>query len=334
MNTTVDDMLQYSDLDRRIWAEELEEFVPQRLFDAHVHLWNDAFATPATPRPNDWRDHNTDLADQRRIGEILFPGRELHYLAFPVPVKSADYDRLTPWLIQELSADPQSYGAMLVVPEMSGQYVADTIRRHPGLVGLKPYYALTGKPRPDITDYLPEAQMEVADEHRLAVILHLPDGPERSLPELEHFVAQYPRIRWILAHCAASGNPFQLERVIGRLRDLPNLWYDTSGNNELYTLMLLLKYENRQRILFATDSALVMGGCRRSKAVSYAYATHFLHLENATFRVYEQLRTMRHACRLFELLPAEIDDFFYHNARMLLEQLRQQPVRENMEPWK
>ena len=322
MDLNPDKILQYSELDRKIWVEELDDFVPRRMFDAHVHLWNDAFATQATPQNIDWLDYNTGFAEQRQIGEIIFPGRELHYLAFPTPIKPADYDRLTPWLVSELRADPQSYGAMLVTPEMSGIYVNEYIFRYDNLVALKPYFTLTSASNPTISDYFPEEQMEVADTLGLAVILHLPDGPKLALPDLERFIAKYPRIRWILAHCAASHNPSQLERVIERLRDLPNLWYDTSGNNDLYTLMLLLKYENRQRILFGTDNALIMGGCRRSKSVSYAYTTHFLHLKDGTLRVYEQLRVMRQACRLFEVSSVGTEDLFFNNARKLLSSLR------------
>ena len=332
MDSDPDRILQYSNLDRKIWVDELNDFVPQRIFDAHAHLWNDAFATPATPHNNDWRDFNTGLTELRRISALLLPGRELHFLAFPTPINPVDFDRLNSWTAEELRADPQSYGAMLVTPEMSGNYVSEYINRYDNMIALKPYYTFTSVSNPMITDYFPEKQMEVANSFGLAVVLHLPDGPKSALSELENLVAKYPRIRWILAHCAASGNPFQLERVIERLSDLPNIWYDTSGNNEFYTLMLLLKYENRQRIMFATDNALIMGGCRRGKNISYAYTTHFLYLKDATFRIYEQLRIMRQACRLLELSSSEIYDLFYHNTRKLLEQLP--PVQKNMESGK
>ena len=33
--------LEPTDLHRRIWEEELEEFLPKQLFDAHLHFFND-----------------------------------------------------------------------------------------------------------------------------------------------------------------------------------------------------------------------------------------------------------------------------------------------------
>ena len=38
-----------TDLDRRIWEEELESFVPEKVFDAHVRIWSEANARPETP---------------------------------------------------------------------------------------------------------------------------------------------------------------------------------------------------------------------------------------------------------------------------------------------
>ena len=36
-------MIQLNDVDRRIWEEELAEFVPQRIYDVHTHLYRWAF---------------------------------------------------------------------------------------------------------------------------------------------------------------------------------------------------------------------------------------------------------------------------------------------------
>lgn len=324
-----DDILKYSELDREIWENELEKFVPHDIFDAHTHVWNDGFATPVTPRNNDWRDYNTGMSELKRISEIMFPNRNVQFLTFPMPIRPANYDGLTEWLSQELAVSPNSYGAMLVTPDMSSGYIDAFINKYTNIVALKPYYALVQNPAPAITEYFPEEQMEVAHANRLAVMLHLPDGPSRSLPDLAKFITKYPRIQWILAHCAASGNPYQLERSVEQIRNLPNVWYDTSGNNDLYTLSLLLRHENHGRIIFGTDNCLVIGGCRRSKCIAYAYTTYYLHLPPAqsTFRCYEQLRIMRQACELFEVPPTTIEGFFFGNARNLLRLLRdREPV--------
>ena len=68
--------LQLTDADRRIWQEELDGFVPRRIFDIHTHVYR-------------W-DFNTDPAkDSSHLHELI--GK-----AYPV----ADYQgrRLCLWL--------------------------------------------------------------------------------------------------------------------------------------------------------------------------------------------------------------------------------------------
>lgn len=38
-------MLEYREHDQQFWEEELEDFVPQRIFDAHFHLFRRADMT-------------------------------------------------------------------------------------------------------------------------------------------------------------------------------------------------------------------------------------------------------------------------------------------------
>jgi len=35
--------LELNDVDRRIWRDELDEYVPRRVFDVHTHLYRFAF---------------------------------------------------------------------------------------------------------------------------------------------------------------------------------------------------------------------------------------------------------------------------------------------------
>ena len=39
----------YNEHDRQIWEEELADFVPARVFDAHVHLLDPALLSAETP---------------------------------------------------------------------------------------------------------------------------------------------------------------------------------------------------------------------------------------------------------------------------------------------
>ena len=40
-----------TDRDRQVWQEEFEDFVPERVFDAHIHLYNRSCLLPGTRFP-------------------------------------------------------------------------------------------------------------------------------------------------------------------------------------------------------------------------------------------------------------------------------------------
>ena len=56
-------IFEYRDFDRRVWEEELEGFVPEVIYDMHVHLWSEAHKGELTGPPTglrlevDYQDH-------------------------------------------------------------------------------------------------------------------------------------------------------------------------------------------------------------------------------------------------------------------------------------
>ena len=47
-----------------------------------------------------------------------------------------------------------------------------------------------------------------------------------------------------------------MEDSIRFLCDLPNIWYDTSAVNDLYSHFLLMKHEDRKRVMFGSDNVV------------------------------------------------------------------------------
>ena len=152
-----------------------------------------------------------------------------------------------------------------------------------------------------ICDFLPESLIEVAHHKKLAITMHLakPTGPADpdNQRDLARYTREYPNAQWILAHCARSFNSFMMEEAIHFLCDLPNIWYDTSAVNDLYAHYLLMKHEDRKRVMFGSDN--VVAGCARGKYITYGRAWLFYpgneagtpHCDSrATLVIYEQLR--------------------------------------------
>ena len=157
----------------------------------------------------------------------------------------------------------------------------------------------------------------------------MPDGANspQNITDLKYLTKKYPNVKWILAHCARAFNSTFLERSIHILKHLPNIYYDTSAVNDLYTHYLLLKHESINRIMFGSDN--VAAGCARGKYITYGRAWQFYpgaeQLEHcdgrATLVVYEQLLQQKRAADILELSSDAINKLFWKNAESLINNL-------------
>jgi hypothetical protein len=333
------------DLDCRIWASELEGFVPDRIFDVHTHIYRWQFNADLQKDAGPLGEligrgfPEADWAALAACDAALMPGREVHRLAFGYPFSPAcDFDGSNRFVAREVGRDPHSGALMLVHPSMSAEHLEEQLAGQ-GFLGLKPYrfYASTGDAVScRITDFLPEHQIEVAHRRRRLVMLHLAkrDGiadPE-NLDDLALLVAKYPGVRWILAHCARSYSAWAIQRAAPRLRGLANVWYDTSSVCESDAIEALLTVAGADRVMYGSDDLPV--GAVRGKYIVFGHAwaylseqRHALDLSHCdgrmTFVRYEQLRAMRRAALRLGLNTAQIDDLFCNTAERLIESVRE-----------
>ena len=84
MPVSIDD---YSPHDQQIWDEELQDFVPDRVFDAHIHMFDPAHL-PAGSAAKPWV--RSDFAMLKRWAERLYPNRETHFLVLGTPIAGID----------------------------------------------------------------------------------------------------------------------------------------------------------------------------------------------------------------------------------------------------
>ena len=333
-----------TDLDRQIWREELQAFVPHRIFDIHAHVYQWASNTDPDKQNSPCRellgdrfaDAPWDLLDA--CDGLLMPGREVHRLAFPFPFKeSCDFEASNRFVAEQVQPDPASGALMLVHPDMSADDLDEKIDRH-GFLGFKAYrfYSSTGDAVDcRITDFLPQHQIAVADRRRLLIMMHLAKrdaiaDPE-NLADLERLSERYPNARWILAHCARSYSSWPIERAASLLRRLANVWYDVSSVCESDAIAGLLDTVGPDRVMYGSDDVPV--GVLRGKYISFGHAwaylsetNHSLDLSHCrpqmTFTRYEQLRAMSRAAGNLSLTRRQIEAIFHDTAMGLVESVR------------
>lgn len=337
-------MLDLNDVDRRIWAEELDPFVPQRVFDVHTHVYRWRFNTDRAKdsSPSAALFGRTfpeaDRALLNAWDAALLPGRQVERLSFGFPFSpSCDFEASNRHAAAQAAGDGCSGALMLVHPTMSPQYLEEQIKTH-GFLGFKPYrfYSRTGDAvQCRITDFLPEEQIAVADRRGLIVMLHLAKrdaiADRENAEDLVRLTAKYPRAKWILAHCGRSYSAWPIQRAIGKLAGLPNVWYDTSSVCESDAIEALLAGMGPDRVMYGSDDLPV--GVLRGKYVTFGYAWAFLSEKNhtmdlshcdgrMTFVRYEQLRAMRRAALRLGLTRLQIENVFYHTACRLIQSVR------------
>jgi hypothetical protein len=98
--------------------------------------------------------------------------------------------------------------------------------------------------------------------------------------------------------------------------------------NELYSHYLLMKHEDRKRVMFGSDN--IVAGCDRGKYVTWGRAWYQFngipgvqHCDpTPTFVIYEQLRQERQVADMLGLTQEEIEDHFSANAERFIAQVR------------
>ncbi|MDD5728253.1 MAG: amidohydrolase family protein [Victivallales bacterium] len=324
-------LLIYNDFDREFWNRELEAFVPRKIYDMHTHLWTESGQEHLPPAVGGGLRTENGLQALKNWSAQLFPDRECHFLALGTPIPGMNVAAHNQWLAQELAADAASVAGMLVTPATVQDELREGFVKHKFLA-VKPYLFFAPDPKSArITDFLPEPLLEVINDYGRAVVLHLsmPDGADsaQNIADLKYLTAKYPDVKWILAHCARAFNGVFLEKSIHIFKHIPNIYYDTSAVNDLYTHYLLLKHENIDRIMFGSDN--IASGCSRGKYISYARAWQFYpgaensaHCDGrATLVVYEQLLQQKRALDMLEFPIAAADRIFCRNAELFISEL-------------
>ena len=319
----------YREEDRIIWEEELNGFIPSRMIDAHNHLYSHEVLTKEAQKKYSWYP-DVDFAQVKAWCETFFPGREVHHLFLGVPFPGTDVKAYNEMVIRETGKDPLSRRNRLVTPECTRDEIESDIKKG-DFIGLKPYrlYSLTGDVQQcRIKDFLPEPQLELANELGLWVSMHLSRfhgcADEWNLKDLEEYTTRsYPGIKWILCHCARSFTYWPISRAVERLSRMPNIWYDLSGVCDIRPFLILFQRENLKRLFFGSD---MLGNFFHGTYLALGRAWQFFDADNASqvqfahcdgrpiLSIYEQLLSMKHAAEFCHLTDNDIEDIFWHNA--------------------
>lgn len=250
-----------------LWSGELRDWLPKRIFDAHVHLGPPEVMGPISPHRRQlplatftsltWEELQAWYAG-------LYSGKDVvGVAAFPFPLQEVDQAAANHYTIELMCREPKLKGFVLAHPTdtaVTRRAMDEARRRGVRFAGVKPYYDLTGRGVFDCTmpDFIPESLLELMDAENLVLVLHT-SGKGMCEPEnqdfLRHVMERFPRVRIVLAH---MGRYLVLEEFLefceSDLLDYPSLYLEMSSATlpEVYRRVLVVP-GLPQRLLFGSD---------------------------------------------------------------------------------
>lgn len=327
----------YTNADREFVARHIEPYLPDKLFDAHAHLFRHShYPAGALPAHLNGTPSEIGLQVYREQMEWLHPhGRTVGGLFFGLAFQG-DRTGNDDFVAAEVKAGQakgfNALGQMLIAPEMDAETVRATVRRQ-GFVGLKPYHLMAKTNGPTflapIEEYLSEAHVRIAHEEGLTITLHMvldrAMADPRNQATIRRYCEQYPNMRMILAHAARGFNPWHTIEGIGSLAGLKNVWCDTSAVTEAGAFEAIVETLGHDRLLYGTDFHVSQ---MRGRCIAIGDSFHWLYAEemglaekHTTLQPVliglESLRSLFLAIHRLKLNDRQIEDIFYYNAARL-----------------
>lgn len=317
----------------KVAVEKLRSFLPERIFDMHMHIASRESAPTVMRVGSMWAqvgeqvDMDSYLRDQGR----LFPdAKVVRANMIPMPDVSMKEpnapcrEAATRLVVAQLEKHPECVGQAMV---LAGDTRQDIERQlvHPNIRGLKCYHQTApGENTADCTipQYLPEAAWEVANERGLCITLHLVRRLSLADPENLNYIctmaAKYPNARLILAHAARGFAAWTAVETVGQLAVYPNIYFDLSAVCEVPAICQILKTCGHKRVFWGSDYAISM---MRGKCVSVGQDFVWLYgedlekwLDDAYLVGVENLLAVRDACTILDMSREAVEDIFYNNA--------------------
>lgn len=305
-------------------AKILDDFLPDRIFDAHCH-------------PEDFAKYCEDTdgffgSRKRTVNMIPMPVTEM---SEPGTGRATEIlHAATKNVKAQLERHPGIVGEVMVAPGDTAEDIEERIAfaGSDRLVGLKPYHLLAVKKptfNAEIEEYLPESAWEVAEKRKLAITLHLVKDMSLSDPENLSYVIdhakRYPDVKFILAHCGRSFAAWTGMESFEKLRGIDNIFYDFSGICESPQMFMLIKTAGLEKCMWGSDYPISL---LAGKAISIADSFYWIgekDLERMTgateFHSWltgtENLMAVRQTAQMLELTPADLERFFWKNAAEL-----------------
>ena len=344
-------LFEVKELYKKIWEEQLKDFLPDKIIDIHTHVYKKEFFD---------KDHNkkksiivswpetvaseNPIEDLQETYRLLFPGKDVKALMFISGSTGVDKNNA---YLSEVSKNTGWPALLYSHPTYSADELERRIREG-GFLGAKCYLNRAPSYLPPneirILDFFPKHQLERLNEMGAICMCHIPrDGRLQdnvNIQQILEIKREFPKLRFIVAHIGRAYTKEDVGNAFDLLTEAPKTMYDFSANCCEYAITEVIKRCGPKHVMFGTDMPILrMRTHRIEENGSYVnlvppglYFDPFgdPHLrevseeetKSITFFAYEELLAFKRACETLGMTKQDVEDMMYNNANSLIEGAR------------
>lgn len=335
--------------DKKVWEEELKDFLPDKMFDIHTHVWLDSFLNKTGPNPEGVVQREAtwptlvalddSIEDLQETYRLMFPGKDVKAMMF---TSRGAWEKNNNYVSE--CAQKTGWPALYYSDPCESAEELEAHIRNGHFLGVKSYLNRTPKylPEPEIRvfDFFPKEHLEVLNRIGGIAMLHIPRSGRLKDPVNIHQILElkqkYPRVRLIIAHIGRAYTAYDVGDAFDSLDQAPDLMYDFSANCCEYAITEVIRHAGPKHVMFGTDMPILRMRTHRIEENNtyinlvppgmYGDPSQDPHLrevspeeaEKITFFAYEELLAFKRAAKTLNLSRQDIEDIMYNNAAELV----------------
>ncbi|HHW31691.1 MAG TPA: amidohydrolase family protein [Clostridiaceae bacterium] len=341
----------YEKVDMPFYKKVISPTLPEEILDFHTHSWiagqwiskekQDAYnalnsASLGTFSAARYMTTELEYGMEKLLedGRRMFPDKTYSAVCFGQPTPAVDIDKTNSY-IAKYSGTKGLYplrvtGKNKVPAEVLRQEILEN-----GYYGYKVYLDWVGNDYGNVRveDMIGPVEMELANELGLVVLLHVPRSGRLADTEVQRGVRKiaehYPNASIVLAHCGRCYHPLEMKNAIESIRNLNNVYLDTSMVMDVTVLQIVFNYIHSSRVLFATDFPVAAMRGKRVNIMDhwvdvvlegYPESDFRVGSNNmrASFMAYEIILAINIAAEMSGISVEKTKDIYYNNGIKLL----------------